>query len=160
MNTEQFDTIVKFLRDGDHFNAYTKAREFWPDREERRAMMEEASDEAQIPVMTGNHLIIEYGGAERLAEVRQYLDSLPDDPEGRRVRRSFRKQYAYLNEYGGVDSEGNRRFRVHLSNGGIGLGDMVFNVWWELRRADGTYKSFTVGGLVFHESDKSWSVHT
>ena len=155
----RFETLVEKIRIGARVDAVVLTRDwFGEDRARQIAVYCEAEEEANIQRMTGDHLILTESGAERLAEVRAFLDSLADTPEDRRTKRSFARMYAYLNEYGGLTEDGkHRRMRVTL---GRDFAPYSFSVWFQIRRASGEYEHYMTGGLIYFDSDGTWGVHT
>jgi hypothetical protein len=68
------------------------------------------------------------------------------------------ERLAYLDEYGQSNHEAEFRVTLYPDKW---LGDHGFSVSWEKRqREQPDYNHFMAGGLVFHESDKTWGVHT
>lgn len=63
------------------------------------------------------------------------------------------EQLEYLHVYGGIKDP--EKYRVSLGYDWAGFG-----VVWEMRNGDDEYKFFMNGGLIYHESDGRWSVHT
>ena len=68
---------------------------------------------------------------------------------------NLEERLEYLNQYsvgGHADPE---RTIVEL-----GWDFAGFSLLWKIRQEDGEYKPWINGGLIYHDSDNSWSVHT
>lgn len=122
--------------------------------------------------MSPRHLKFTEGGAERLAEVRAFLDRLDEQghPEAIAVQTDFERQLGYLDEFGGAVSneDPRRRFEVTLGRDWAPLSFAV--TWARLDTRTGEYVYAFNGGLIWHGgandplcvnlSASLWGVHT
>ena len=73
---------------------------------------------------------------------------------------SLKANLAYLDNYGCNveydDPEFDRsKIKVHLGYDWTG-----FSIYWTRRDKEGEYQMWMNGGLIYHETSNSWSVHT
>lgn len=70
------------------------------------------------------------------------------------VYKGLEYQLKYLHEYGGMEKPWLMRVDIGYDRDGFSIG------WHRYSEKTTAYIFFMNGGLVFHKSDQSWSVHT
>lgn len=90
-------------------------------------------------------------GKAQFARVKEFFTKLDEAKHAKadEITKEFIARMDYLNEYGGQVSEtdARRRFQITLSKD---WADLSFNITWSLRDAEGLYKFFCNGGLIWH----------
>jgi hypothetical protein len=90
---------------------------------------------------------------------REHYDKVRSFAEQHGCLESFQNRVGYLTTYGCHTDDGTDMSRARV-NLGWDFAPNSFGFAIEFRQEDGTYKHFMSGGMIFHEADKAWSIHT
>ena len=87
---------------------------------------------------------------------KEHYNKVTAEARARGIYSKLKIQLEYLRNYGCSDEKPDNAV-VEL---GYDFASMSFSVVFLFKQKDGGYKFFMNGGLVFHEHDQDWSVHT
>jgi len=86
---------------------------------------------------------------------QEHYDKVVAEVKDKGLMTALQIQLDYLQSYGCAEDP--EKCIVEL---GYDFAPLSFGIAFLFKQADGSYKFFMNGGLIFHECSQSWSVHT